>query len=189
MDNSDYYLTLGVTPNSTFDEIKSAFRLLAKRYHPDITKDQNTSKQFCKIYIAYDILSDAKKRSQYDSLLQSVRHPVSSCSCSSEIYNKWENEAEVRASKYAKMHYNDFCRDVLHEAGKIVVSGISYIVAIILYFIVYFALIYAFAFINYTLCMIFTVIGILPIIVCRSDDGTSFDPVKLRKIIFSVFSK
>ncbi len=65
----DYYATLGVNEKSSPDEIKKAYRKLAKEYHPDATGgDPKKESKFKDISEAYSILSDDKKRSQYDQL-------------------------------------------------------------------------------------------------------------------------
>ncbi len=63
----DYYEVLGIDKNATDAEIKSAFRKLAKKYHPDLNKDDpNATEKFKEIQEAYEVLGDASKRSQYD---------------------------------------------------------------------------------------------------------------------------
>ena len=63
----DSYQILGVQPNSTEEEIKKAFRALAKKYHPDMHPDDATMEaKFKEINDAYAILSDSKKREKYD---------------------------------------------------------------------------------------------------------------------------
>ena len=66
MEKRDYYEILGVSKNASDDEIKSAFRKLAKKYHPDINKDPDAPAKFKEAQEAYAILSDKDKRSKYD---------------------------------------------------------------------------------------------------------------------------
>jgi curved DNA-binding protein len=60
------YETLGVNQNASADEIKKAYRRLARKYHPDINKEAGAEDKFKEINAAYEILSDEKKRKQYD---------------------------------------------------------------------------------------------------------------------------
>jgi curved DNA-binding protein len=65
----DYYATLGVAREATDDEIKKAFRSLARRYHPDVAKDKKTAEEkFKEINEANEVLSDPVKRRKYDEL-------------------------------------------------------------------------------------------------------------------------
>jgi curved DNA-binding protein len=65
----DYYATLGVTREATDDDIKTAFRKLARRYHPDVAKDKKTAEEkFKEINEAHEVLSDPVKRRKYDEL-------------------------------------------------------------------------------------------------------------------------
>lgn len=68
MPKPDYYDMLGVDKNATQDEIKRAYRKLAKKYHPDRSDDPSAEEKFKRISEAYGVLSDEKKRSQYDRL-------------------------------------------------------------------------------------------------------------------------
>lgn len=65
MSNS-LYETLGVSQSASADEIKKAYRRLARKYHPDINKDAGAEEKFKEINAAYEILSDEQKRAQYD---------------------------------------------------------------------------------------------------------------------------
>jgi len=64
----DYYATLGVEREASNDEIKKAFRKLARKYHPDVAKDQESDHKFKEINEAYQTLSDQEKREAYDQL-------------------------------------------------------------------------------------------------------------------------
>lgn len=64
--SKDYYKTLGVEKNASDEEIKRAFRKLAKKYHPDVNKEEGAQEKFKEIGEAYSVLSDPKKRQQYD---------------------------------------------------------------------------------------------------------------------------
>ncbi len=62
----DYYETLGVTRDASKDDLRSAYRKLARRYHPDVNKDSDAEQRFKEINEAYQVLNDDKLRAQYD---------------------------------------------------------------------------------------------------------------------------
>jgi molecular chaperone DnaJ len=64
--NDDYYKTLGVDKKASQDEIKKAYRKLARQYHPDTNKEAGAEERFKKISEAYDVLGDPEKRKKYD---------------------------------------------------------------------------------------------------------------------------
>lgn len=67
MANADYYETLGVSRKAKPEEIRKAYRRLARKYHPDVNPgDKNAEERFKKVQEAYDVLGDPKKRQMYD---------------------------------------------------------------------------------------------------------------------------
>ena len=68
MQYKDYYEILGVKRDATVSEIKSAYRKLARKYHPDVNKTKEAEAKFKDINEAYEVLGDSAKRQRYDSL-------------------------------------------------------------------------------------------------------------------------
>ena len=66
MPTPDYYQILGISPDANLKTIKSAYRKMARQYHPDTQTNQSSDERMKQINEAYAVLSDAKKRAAYD---------------------------------------------------------------------------------------------------------------------------
>lgn len=68
MEYKDYYKTLGVERKASQDDIKHAYRRLARKFHPDVSKEKDAEEKFKNLQEAYEVLKDPEKRSAYDQL-------------------------------------------------------------------------------------------------------------------------
>lgn len=70
MEFKDYYKILGVEPTADAKAIKTAYRKLARKYHPDVSEQHDAEERFKEVTEAYEVLGDAKKRAEYDEIRQ-----------------------------------------------------------------------------------------------------------------------
>ena len=68
MEYRDYYQALGVARNATAEEVKKAYRRLARKFHPDVSKEPNAEEHFKAVQEAYEVLKYPGKRAAYDQL-------------------------------------------------------------------------------------------------------------------------
>lgn len=88
----NFYELLGVSENSSKDEIKSAYRAMAKKYHPDINKSEEATKIIRSLNEAKEILLDDEKRKEYDIRLNSINNSKQFSKEKEETYNYKANE-------------------------------------------------------------------------------------------------
>lgn len=74
MQYRDYYEILGLTRSADADEVKRAYRKLARKFHPDVSKEKNAEDKFKEVQEAYEVLRDADKRAAYDQLGRDFRN-------------------------------------------------------------------------------------------------------------------
>ena len=74
MQYRDYYEILGVTRGADADDVKRAYRKLARKFHPDVSKEKNAEEKFKEVQEAYEVLRDADKRAAYDQLGRDFRN-------------------------------------------------------------------------------------------------------------------
>ncbi|MGR9101142.1 MAG: DnaJ C-terminal domain-containing protein [Gammaproteobacteria bacterium] len=74
MEYKDYYKIMGVSRDAGQDEIKRAYRKLARKYHPDVSKEVNAEKKFKEVGEAYEVLKDPEKRAAYDRIGSHWKH-------------------------------------------------------------------------------------------------------------------
>jgi len=140
----DYYNILQLETNASEQEIKVAFRRLAKKFHPDKNANANAPEEFKKVYMAYEVLSDPYKKKLYDELSASKNHQE--YAPSSFNYNagfdEWEYRAAERASHYADMRFSQFEKQELkgldyyyHQVALTIgIIGLFFIGGLALYF-------------------------------------------------------
>ncbi|MHB8476068.1 MAG: DnaJ C-terminal domain-containing protein [Steroidobacteraceae bacterium] len=73
MQYKDYYQVLGVTRGAAADEVKRAYRKMARKFHPDVSKERNAENKFKEVQEAYEVLRDPEKRAAYDQLGRDYR--------------------------------------------------------------------------------------------------------------------
>jgi len=89
---SNHYATLGVNPSATADELRRAYRILARRYHPDVNPGRASEERFKAIAEAYAVLSDSEKRKKYDADFEK---------------NRFEN-SDLRLKAYQRQKRDEF---------------------------------------------------------------------------------
>ncbi|HID49595.1 MAG TPA: J domain-containing protein [Chromatiales bacterium] len=115
MKYKDYYEIMGVSRDATQDEIKRAYRKLARKYHPDVSKEADAEARFKEVGEAYEVLKDPEKRAAYDQLGTNWQagqefHPPPGWDAGFEFSGGGYTEADAA-------HFSDFFEDLFGRGG------------------------------------------------------------------------
>ncbi|KAJ6837602.1 uncharacterized protein M6B38_119725 [Iris pallida] len=97
----DHYAVLGVSRSATAVEVKRAYRLLARKYHPDVSRDSQDGEVFKSIRMAYEVLSDEVARARYDTMLKFPEARSNSQRRRSTYYSEYARWADLRKQMQA----------------------------------------------------------------------------------------
>lgn len=112
----NFYDILEVSPLADPEDIKNAFRRLAKQYHPDVNEDAEASDRFQLIYLAYDILADSEKRRIYDQLqMMKIGTPVSGREI--DAMHRWQYYSSRRSQTYTERPFTEFKETFFTKLG------------------------------------------------------------------------
>jgi curved DNA-binding protein CbpA len=131
----DYYKILESNSILSVDNIKRKFRLLAKKYHPDVNSNSDAKAKFIEIYEAYKILSNIELKNEYDKSWMKY-HSHTSFS-SNESFDIETSDIRKEAEKYSNMNYESFLQTSLFEIKFLVKKSGSIGANIMLYFLGY----------------------------------------------------
>ena len=136
----DYYKILGLPKNATKEEIKKRYRELAKKYHPDVNKEENATSLMQEILEAYYILSDDEARERYDLLYDrfyAYKNESKTKSSNSSNSNRQESKTEFQGFQFndpilekwilnAKKQAFDFISNTYKDTKGIAKNGCKY---------------------------------------------------------------
>ena len=109
MEYKDYYKTLGISKTATEGEIKTAYRKLARRYHPDVNKEPAAEDKFKEVNEAYQVLSDPEKRKKYDQFGSEWQSYQSSGGQPGGFdWGRWQQSAQGGQTSYRTVSQEEF---------------------------------------------------------------------------------
>ena len=114
MDFKDYYKILGVEPTADDKAIKTAYRKLARKYHPDVSKERDAEDKFKEANEAYEVLSDAAKRAEYDE----IRKYGGQHGRPFQAPPGWESRGGAGGGGFGGGDFSDFFSSIFGSAGR-----------------------------------------------------------------------
>ena len=120
MDYKDYYKILGVDKQAGADEIKKAYRKLARKYHPDISKEKDAAARMAEVNEANTVLSDPEKRAAYDTLGEAPRQAGGAGGAGFQPPPGWEQGFHFREGDGAggDADFSDFFSQMFGQAAR-----------------------------------------------------------------------
>lgn len=94
MEYKDYYKTLGVGKAASGDDIKAAYRKLARKYHPDVNREKGAEEKFKEVNEAYQVLSDPEKRKKYDQFGSEFRQYQTAGGDPQDFWGQWARQQQ-----------------------------------------------------------------------------------------------
>lgn len=116
MEFKDYYKIMGLSPKASQDEIKQAYRKLARKYHPDVSKEANAEARFKEMKEAYEVLKDPEKRAAYDQVRQGGWQAGQNFNPPSG----WEHQSDFRGGGFTgadSEYFSDFFESLFGKDG------------------------------------------------------------------------
>ena len=136
----DYYSTLLISQSASQDEIKLAFRNLAKKLHPDKNKAPDANERFRKIFEAYEILRDVRTRNEYDKAYNNYfsKHETAFSENFTKQAADKNTKAKEQAEFYSNLKYEEFLNSIIFGVSffakkipKMIAIGIMFLIAIV----------------------------------------------------------
>ncbi|NQX93029.1 MAG: J domain-containing protein [Flavobacteriales bacterium] len=125
-----YYHVLGLKSNASDDEIKRAYRSLAKKYHPDVSQEPDARKRFIEINKAYLILKDPENRKALHQKHRHVNHQRRAAAYE-EYFRRQEQWAAQRARNIANDDYAKFTRSPIYKTAMVLNNAYNYIFLVV----------------------------------------------------------
>lgn len=124
----DYYKILGLEEGAGFEQIKKAYRRLAKKYHPDSTHPHRSEARFIEVNEAYEFLSDSGRRASYRARPKISQEEVNR---REDVYQQWVYQQQERARKRAQRHssatFEEFKGSSIFRTAMVVDKVYNYI--------------------------------------------------------------